>query len=327
MPPGGRLRVRLDQSPGRCRVALVRAGERRLLRVTGVFGHSLDALLPPGLAPGLWSLAVETGGRRLRARAAVWVVGPVSLPLRIVHTSDFHINIGGVGGNRRAPGRAAAIEKVVAAINRLGPDLVIDTGDLVSRYGTHKHDPLSARSGAWQARYAVAALRRLQAPFFLVPGNHDIAFSWMRRAWSRYFYRAAPGGAYDYSFDYGPCHLVSLDASRRYRRRSGRPVGRSGFNAARLAWLEKDLAAAGSCFTIIFFHYDYRQQLLPLLEKHRVDLVLYGHSRPLTYGGRLPERTINGNLPGKQAWQLVTVSRDGLTLTPGPELGDFITAT
>ncbi len=88
-----------------------------------------------------------------------------------------------------------------------------------------------------------------------------------------------------YSFDYGNIHFICLDSYETDRSVSG----------AMMTWLQADLAAAASDWTIAFWHHppyskgshnsdtegaliDMRQNFLPVLEEYGVDLVLAGHS-------------------------------------------------
>lgn len=88
-----------------------------------------------------------------------------------------------------------------------------------------------------------------------------------------------------YSFDYGNIHFVSLNSYDVNRSTTG----------AMLTWLQNDLAANTRDWLIAFFHHppyskgshnsdtetelvQMRQNALPILESHGVDLVLSGHS-------------------------------------------------
>ncbi len=87
---------------------------------------------------------------------------PVPLPglpaelagLRVVHLSDFHLGF-------RSPGERA-VERAVAWTAERGPDLVLVTGDLLSR-----------RRGEERLRRLLARLERC----YVVLGNHDFAAS------------------------------------------------------------------------------------------------------------------------------------------------------
>jgi acid phosphatase type 7 len=88
-----------------------------------------------------------------------------------------------------------------------------------------------------------------------------------------------------YSFDFGNIHFVCLDSMA-----SSRAPG-----SAMLTWLEADLAANTKDWLVAYFHHppytkgshnsdteteliEMRQNVLPILENHGVDLVLTGHS-------------------------------------------------
>jgi hypothetical protein len=126
-------------------------------------------------------------------------------------------------------------------------------------------------------------------------GNHDALSADAATQTGPYFEnftlpaRAEAGGiassteAY-YSFDYGNVHFICLDSSESDR--TGGPM---------LAWLEDDLAATTRDWVIAFWHHapytkgthdsdveadlvEMRENILPILESHGVDLVLTGHS-------------------------------------------------
>lgn len=71
---------------------------------------------------------------------------------RLVHLSDLHFG----------RDRPELLEPLVAAVERLSPDLVAISGDLTQR------------ARARQFRAARAFIDRLTAPVLVVPGNHDI---------------------------------------------------------------------------------------------------------------------------------------------------------
>jgi hypothetical protein len=133
---------------------------------------------------------------------------------------------------------------------------------------------------------------------FLWPviGNHDTASSANPPATLPYFQMftlptageaggVASGTEKYYAFDYGDIHFVVLD-SMSSTRTSG---------SAMLTWLSNDLAASTRRWTIAAFHHppyskgshnsdteteliQMRENVLPILESHGVDVVLAGHS-------------------------------------------------
>jgi hypothetical protein len=93
------------------------------------------------------------------------------------------------------------------------------------------------------------------------------------------------GTEYHYSFDFGDIHFVALYGSKE---------GLAS-TSPQLDWLERDLRASDAAWTIAFVHIspystgehdsdrierhvNVRENALPILEKHGVDLVLAGHS-------------------------------------------------
>jgi len=135
----------------------------------------------------------------------------------------------------------------------------------------------------------------------------------------------ASGSERYYSFNYGNIHFISLDSHG-----SGRTVGGSMYN-----WLQNDLNNVTQDWIIAFWHHppyskgshnsdteteliQMRQNFLPLLESHGVDLILCGHSHSYErskflnghYGssGTLNPATMvldagNGNITGDGAYE------------------------
>ncbi|MDE5690970.1 MAG: metallophosphoesterase [Alistipes sp.] len=74
--------------------------------------------------------------------------------LRIVHLSDLHLGV------LLRP--ASELQRLVDSVNRLNPDLILFTGDLVNIRSTELNDT------------TMKALQRFQAPVYSVTGNHDV---------------------------------------------------------------------------------------------------------------------------------------------------------
>jgi predicted phosphodiesterase len=156
-------------------------------------------------------------------------------------------------------------------------DLVAVTGDMVLR-GTDAAD--------WQRFFAVTTDLLAQVPYYPVVGNHDLGWAGADGSGRPEHMLALPpgpqgrpSGAYWYSRDVADVHLVFLD-SNAYDR------------SEQEAWLEADLAAARKhkARAIIVMTHDgpysrgehggnvlARERYVPILARHRVDLVLSGH--------------------------------------------------
>lgn len=140
-------------------------------------------------------------------------------------------------------------------------------------------------------------------PFFSSPGNHEYFASPTGRVDRKIPYydiinvpsKGEMGGvasnqkAY-YSYDYGNIHIISLDSD-------GFDNGKRVYEpqSPQYQWLKQDLAVNKSMWTIVMFHHPpytkrshdsdaepelqyIRENLVPLFDQYKVDLVLTGHS-------------------------------------------------
>jgi hypothetical protein len=252
--------------------------------------------------PGLYDLEVRIGGRRYTERRAVAVLPERVAGLTLAHCSDLHVLKPTAEALEDRTGRILAL---IERLNALRPDVVVCTGDLISRYDPAKR-PLPAKTIRWQIRWVAEHLGEIEAPLYVTIGNHDVAFRGTRKAWY-----AAMGGAGgerpdDASVDWGPYHLSLLDAFAYY---DGRNVLRaSAFTADQLAWLRADMAATDPDATrLLFAHYDYHHQLPGILPFLGLDGFFYGHSGPL-YPEELERHAVwDGHLPAALALRVVRV--------------------
>ena len=121
-------------------------------------GGGLAALCWPGpwlalpLALAGWG-ATWTYWRRDRVRDMPLPIGALSgTELRLVQLSDLHVG---------PTFRADEMDRLVAEVNALRPDLVLITGDLLMPYSEREH------------AFLLSALQRIEAPCYACPGNHD----------------------------------------------------------------------------------------------------------------------------------------------------------
>ncbi len=132
-----------------------------------------------------------------------------------------------------------------------------------------------------------------RVPSFPTPGNHEYKTKSAQPYLDVYYLfeqalRARDQERY-YSFDYGNVHFVSLDSNSEMLI----PIGLDVSNTAEddmVDWLEADLAGSSADWKVAFFHhppwsrYEDRNDnhgliniVLPVLERHGVDLVMVGH--------------------------------------------------
>lgn len=105
-----------------------------------------------------------------------------------VETEAFRfVIIGDLTGGEEEGVFESAVEK----INRMSPDFVVSVGDLIEGY-THDQATIERQWASFDNRIA-----RLNAPFFYLPGNHDISNQVMFQHWLKKF------GSDFYSFNIG----------------------------------------------------------------------------------------------------------------------------
>ena len=213
-------------------------------------------------------------------------------PLTIVSWGDSHYG----------PDISENIAKHVAEIK---PDLVLTAGDMV---GDGYYEWQFIDDLLHPMRYAKGV-----APVQFAVGNHDHG-SWLMHDklrnpyWESRFEPTgdAPGdNPYCCSFDYAGCHFVFVDPyfGRVESRSDGITPGKPQYE-----WLDADLAAAKDArWTLLYIHeppfcetwegayYDgeveVREYLVPLMEKHGVDMCIAGHAH--TYERGMPHPPYN----------------------------------
>jgi 3',5'-cyclic-AMP phosphodiesterase len=201
-------------------------------------------------------------------------------PFLLAQLSDPHI--GAEWGDREPAAGLAAVVEAIGSM-RPGPDAVLVSGDLAD----HASDD----------EYALARklLAPLSTPTYVLPGNVDC-----RDALRRHF--GLPGTGTEpvqYSVQLGPLRLVVLDSTCP-------GADRGELDAARLDWLEAELAGAPVVPTVIAMHHPplvtgssawdaiclsaaHRQMLGEVVGRHRqVRRIVAGHVH----------RTIAGELAG-----------------------------
>jgi 3',5'-cyclic AMP phosphodiesterase CpdA len=174
----------------------------------------------------------------------------------VIHISDPHFG-------QADPVIAGAL---LEEINALRPALVAISGDLTQR--ARRVQFLAARE--W--------LDRLESPYLVVPGNHDIPlFDLLRRF-------GAPRERYLHfiSADLAPCYhddelaVCGIDTTKRFTVKSGRILREQAERVTAL------LAPHTNHWRILVAHHPFEHasgasEVIPMLEAAGVDLVLSGH--------------------------------------------------
>ncbi len=134
-------------------------------------------------------------------------------------------------------GKWPIFDRAVDALNLLKPDFVITVGDQIPGH-------MQARA-TWDAEWAeyLEHARRIEAPLFLIPGNHDIANFECYQFWKEDF-----GPTY-YAFDYKGCFFLVLNTEEE------RFDGRGPVWNAMMAFAEAELARHQDArHTFVFLH-------------------------------------------------------------------------
>src|SRR5215212_4636224 len=201
---------------------------------------------------------------------------------------------------------------VAALLERLRPDLVLHTGDVVYPAGQERH---------YDRRF-FAPYRNLikTVPLFPVLGNHDV-----REGNGATFLEnfhpplVSPGGTKRYySFDWGNTHFVALDSELYHGDMGSDPEEQRDF-------LERDLATTREHWKIVFLHRSpygssrhggdekVREDLEPLFAKHGVDLVFSGHDH--VYERTEPIRGVTYVVSGGGGRRLYPAGRSARTVS------------
>ncbi len=202
-------------------------------------------------------------------------------PTLLVQLTDLHI---------RAPGRLAyrridtsryfrvAVDSVLAL--RQKADAVVISGDLTDFGRADEYTSLVAQLAPFEAA---------GIPVYLMPGNHDDRAA-LRHAFPAHRY-LVDGGLdpfVQYAVDVGPLRLLALDTCV--------PMRSAGaLDAARLGWLERELAASGDRPVVIAMHHPPFQTLIGHMD--RIGLLAGGPELEAIVGRhRNVERVICGHL-------------------------------
>ena len=244
--------------------------------------------------------------------------------------STYHYRVEGIGGSsgcfRTAPvdddsrfsfavvgdsGSGGKGQLAVAALlERLRPDLVLHTGDVVYPAGQERH---------YDRRF-FAPYRNLikTVPLFPVLGNHDVRKG-NGAAFLENFHPplGSPGSTKRYySFDWGNTHFVALDSELYHSDRGSDPEEQRDF-------LERDLATTRKRWKIVFLHRSpygssrhggdekVREDLEPLFVKHEVDFVFSGHDH--VYERTVPIRGVTYVVSGGGGRRLYPAGNGDLT--------------
>lgn len=274
--------------------------------------------MPADIEDGLYDVElVESGGRRRLEPHCVWVRAEQPESFRCVHVTDLHLlSRKGKPSRDRSPAIEHLLERIVTDLR---PDFVINTGDLISRY-VRDGETCTPEEAEWQIRRGRELLLSHHVPHFFTPGNHDLAFGFLRRLWERHMEIRPEPGTEDFWFDFGTSRFVFVDRSVDYDRPEAIRIRK--LSAARLERLAVVIEGAPDPDRVFLVtHYDYDGALVPLLSRLPVCRVLHGHARTTWMPEALSQ--MDAHLPEPRLCQVVDVTPQGVQVEPGPALEDL----
>jgi Icc protein len=202
-------------------------------------------------------------------------------PFLLAQLSDPHL--GADWGEGDPVARFAAVIDAVRAM-RPTSDAVLVSGDLAE----HATDE--------EYKQARELLGRLEAPLYVLPGNHDD-----RRGLHRHFgVPGADGEPVQYAVDLGPFRLVVLDTTR-----PGEDPG--ALDADRLEWLDAELTRTPGLPTLIAMHHPplvtgvpaWDELGLPAADRRALARVIARHPQVRRLAAGHVHRLITADLAGR----------------------------
>ena len=285
----------------------------------------------------LYDLVVTANGGIEDATAnAVQVLAEFKDDYYFVHITDTHLPTQLLLYEEGADvdsSQSIYLRHVINDINLIRPEFVLLTGDFLDEGELEDFQDRRHHSRAQRL------LTEFQVPVFLVAGNHDLGgrtstpppAGTARQTWWRFFGwkrlnnppPGAPWHTQNYSFNYGPVHYVGMESYDNYDQWRPDIYAQTSFTPDQLQWLNDDLAAAADdSARVLFYHYDFSQQID--LATLGVEMALWGHThndmgditlQPYNIG----TRNVNG---GECAYRLVRVSEGTLLPSETISAGD-----
>jgi 3',5'-cyclic AMP phosphodiesterase CpdA len=216
---------------------------------------------------------------------------------RLLHVSDLHM------GTREDPAVARALEQLIGMVE---PELVVASGDL-----THR-----GRRGQHEA--AARLLRSFGLPLHVVPGNHDIPYTFPARFTRTFaeFERLWETTQPVYRSE--RFHVVGLNSVRPWRHQSG------GVRQHQLVWAARELAGAsdGALRIAVLHHHllgpPWRSRKKPVARRNHVLASLVEAGAELILAGHIHQAAVSE----RREFELATPGGErGVTVSIAPGFG------
>jgi 3',5'-cyclic AMP phosphodiesterase CpdA len=216
---------------------------------------------------------------------------------RILHVSDLHM------GTREDP----AVERaLVQLIGTVAPELIVASGDLTHRGRRGEHER------------AARFLRRFGLPLHVVPGNHDIPFTFPGRFTRTFVEFEREWRTTEPVYRSDKLLIVGLNSVRAWRHQSG------GVRQRQLAWAAAELAdAADGALRIVTLHHHllgapWRSRKKPVARRNHVLAALVEAGAELILAGHIHQ----GAVSERREFELSTPGGErGVTVSIAPGLG------
>jgi 3',5'-cyclic AMP phosphodiesterase CpdA len=215
---------------------------------------------------------------------------------RILHVSDLHF------GARDDP----VLERGLAAlIERVGPELVIASGDLTNRGRGDQHDK------------AAAFLHRLGPPVLAIPGNHDIPYTFPARFTSTWTEFERRWQTTEPEYDGEGAFVIGLNSVRPWRHQSG------GISEEQLQRATTKLRQAShDKLRVVALHHQmvgapWRTRKKPVARRTRVLARLVDCGAELIVGGHIHQGTVSE----RHEFEVITGDVRGVVVSIAPGLG------
>jgi predicted phosphodiesterase len=170
-------------------------------------------------------------------------------------------------GDRTGSHQPGVFPQAVEEVNRLNPDIVLNVGDMIEGYSTDT----TTLNQQWDEFMEI--ISKLSAPYYLIPGNHDITYDQAEPVFKKRVRQPY------YSFDFQNTHFIMLDVSR--------IENSEDFPEEQKAWLIDDLKNNQEKQNIfVFFHkplwfkaIEFKQNdpMHEIFKEYGVDAVFSGH--------------------------------------------------
>jgi 3',5'-cyclic AMP phosphodiesterase CpdA len=218
------------------------------------------------------------------------------VPGRLVHVSDLHV------GSREEFLIEPSLGELV---ERLAPELIVASGDLTHRGRAQQHER------------AANFLRGFGVPLHVIPGNHDIPYTFPARftrtfaEFERHWQTTQPVYRSDGLF------VVGLNSVRAWRQQSG------GIRAAQLEWAAERLVEAPSgALKVVTLHHHligapWRSRKKPVARRNHVLASLVESGAELILAGHIHQAAISE----RREFEVSVGGEHGVTVSIAPGLG------